>query len=269
MIVDSPPPRDVARAPQASPSPSDVRRDDVHRDMVGIFGDPGPASQAPTPRTIEIPVTGMTTPIARRARRSGKGPLLAAVAGLLIGMAGAGGFYLGRMDDRPTLRPASAPATGVISNPFEDAAETDSGPNATTGATVTQAPTLATRRSEIEKPVEAKNATEVTKPPQKTAAEDKPADKAVAAPECEGDQLERAWCMRHDILEADRRLRRAYAEAIQQGVERRFLVEHQRRWSRLRNLASRDPNGVLEGYGELAGDLERLSIHGRAADRIR
>jgi hypothetical protein len=242
---------------------------EIRKDMTDIFGDPGPAAAAATPRTMEVPVKGSTIPSAPVARRrTGVGPLLAAAtAGLLTGMAAIGGFLLSDPRGRPI--PASTPATGVAENPFERAVERHVVPPK---AKVTVAPAppatkVADRAEPPRQPAKSETtARSETRKPRPAA--DQPGDATASTAACAGDRLERAWCMRPDILEADRRLRHAYAEAIRQGVERRFLVEHQRRWARLRNLASRDPRGVLEGYGELARDLDRLSIHGRAANRV-
>lgn len=241
---------------------------DIRNDMTDIFGDPGPVATIATPRTRAVPVEGSTVPSAPPLRRrAGAGPLLAAATGgLLLGMASIGGFYL---VDRSRPVPAPAPATGVAETPFEQgAARGDPLRKAKAKAGPAAAPETVARpdtpRQESGPDKRAAGNT-ATRP----VAEDRPDDATASPRACEGDRLERAWCMRPDILEADRHLRLAYAEAIRQGVERRFLVEHQRRWARLRNLAARDPQGVLEGYGELARDLERLSVHGRVANRVR
>ncbi|WP_016746536.1 alpha-ketoglutarate decarboxylase [Rhizorhabdus wittichii] len=257
MIVDSAPPPDPVRQP-----PSRLLLADVRNDMAAIFGTAEAADAAP-PRTIEIAVKGSATPLpATGRRRVAAGPLLAAAtAGLLIGVAGVGGLRFADLRDRAPL----APATGVAANPFERPIPATPAPQLVK-PTVTTTPSPSS--SDDRKVAREERSTDA---PPRPAAEKKDgkAEKAASAPGgCEGDRLERAWCMRPDILAADRRLRRAYAEAIHQGVERRFLVEHQRHWTRLRNRAARDPQGVLEGYAELAGDLERLSIHGRAANRI-
>lgn len=272
MIVESPSPAELARPDAGRDPPPRLLFADVRRDMSDIFGDPGAAVRAATPRTREIAVAGATAlpagPIRRRTR---KVPLLAtALAGLLIGMAAMGGFHLTELRERIAPLATTAPATGVAENPFEAPVATPAAPSTAVvprSLVTAPKPVEATQPAKKPTPEEAAEATEAKPAPTEPATQSDEAPQAAAA--CEGDRLERAWCMRHDILEADRRLRGAYAEAIRQGVERKFLVTHQRRWTRLRNLAAQDPNGVLEGYAELAGDLERLSIHGRAADRIR
>src|SRR5450432_1276698 len=62
-----------------------------------------------------------------------------------------------------------------------------------------------------------------------------------------------------DLLLADRRLRRAYARAIDAGVPRPVLVSYRDRWADLRHDASWRPDRVAAGYGAMAGDLTRLS----------
>lgn len=268
MIVDNP------REPEAvREQPARLLLADVRQDMAGIFSAAGPSTASPIPRMIEVPLAAAIGPRAPMGRRrTALTPILAAAtAGLLIGMAAMGSLHLTELRDRLVPMATSAPATSVTENPFEKSAGTSPAPLPTRPVTVATAGAKATPPTveptnaaesimEAEKPAEAKAPTPI-------ADKDEPADSA--ASDCAGDRLERAWCMRPDILEADRRLRLAYAEAIRQGVERRFLIQHQRRWTRLRTLAPRDPDGVLEGYADLAGALERLSVNGRAADRIR
>lgn len=275
MIVESAPP-DPVRRPPACPSLADVRSD-----MATLFGT-HEASDAPPPRTIEIAVNGSAAPFGPATRRRRiAGPLLAAAtAGLLIGVAGVGGLRFADLGNGTPVSPPRAPATSVAENPFEQSPPPAA--PATPPVTAVTAPRPST--SEVRKPAHTERLasanipkiTRVTKvaasPRHAAGKKSRTAGKAAktvsTSAGCGGDRLEQAWCMRPDILAADRRLRGAYAEAIHQGVERRYLVEHQRRWTRLRKLAARDPKGVLEGYGELAGDLERLSTYGRAADRV-
>lgn len=268
MIVESPS-SELTRPEGGRDTSARLPLADIRRDMTGIFGDPGPTLPTVTPRTKEIAVAGAAlVPIGPRRRRMATVPLLAmATAGLLVGMATMGGLQLADLRERIAPLTTIAPATGVTENPFE-----------TTMAAPSPAPAAAAIEPTVVTPAPVKSQPPAKPPAAAAITEAKPPNvepaaqtggPPQAAAECEGDRLERAWCMRHDILEADRRLRGAYAEAIRQGVERRFLVAHQRRWTRLRNLAAQDPSGVLEGYAELAGDLERLSIHGRAANRIR
>lgn len=272
MIVESPSPAELPRSDAGRDMPPRLLLADVRRDMTNIFGDPGPAVRTTMPRTREIAVAGaMPPPVGPVRRRASKVPLLAtAIAGLLIGMAAMGGLHLADLRERIAPLATTAPATGVSENPFETPMAAPAPPTATAmprSPVAAAKPAGADQPSVKPAPTQAVEATEPKPAPTEPAAQ--PDEAPQAAKTCEGDRLERAWCMRHDILEADRRLRGAYAEAIRQGVERKFLVAHQRRWTRLRNLAAQDPNGVLEGYAELAGDLERLSVHGRAANRIR
>jgi hypothetical protein len=62
-----------------------------------------------------------------------------------------------------------------------------------------------------------------------------------------------------DLMTADRRLRRAYAQAIDAGVPRHVLSDYRDRWEDLRHDASWRPERVASGYDAMAGDLTRLS----------
>jgi len=67
-----------------------------------------------------------------------------------------------------------------------------------------------------------------------------------------------------DLMLADRRLRRAYEQAIDAGVPRPVLASYRDRWADLRHDASWRPERVQQGYEAMAGDLTRLSAHRRA-----
>lgn len=64
-----------------------------------------------------------------------------------------------------------------------------------------------------------------------------------------------AWCMRPQLLEADRHLRSAYYYAARAGVDRRVLVAYRREWSRLRSRANSNPRLVTVGYRQMARQL--------------
>lgn len=68
--------------------------------------------------------------------------------------------------------------------------------------------------------------------------------------------LDLARCMRPQVLDADQRLRDAYQDAVQAGVDRRVLVTYRRQWSKLRGRANSDPRGVTTGYRQIARQLD-------------
>lgn len=261
MIAEKPPGHGMRPEPA-----SRIWLADVRADMDAIFGSaPDPTDQVAWRTTIVRPLDANHPFLRAPSRRSRTMASVACtVAGLLIGLSAAGGLHLGDSSGGSALRPIVPPMAGVASNPFE--AEP-----ATTPVKAKQALATASGPPRSNAPMKGGEQAMLAKAstlPAPLIEHPREARPVRLASNCEGDRLERARCLRPDILDADRRLRRAYAEAIRQGVERPFLVEHQRRWARLRKQAIRDPDDVLEGYGELAGALERLSIHGRAANRV-
>jgi hypothetical protein len=71
-------------------------------------------------------------------------------------------------------------------------------------------------------------------------------------------------CAYPAVLDADRRLRSAYAEATRAGVPRDVLVDYRQRWTSLRRLGPDEPNRIIRGYGALERDLERMAHLERA-----
>lgn len=67
-----------------------------------------------------------------------------------------------------------------------------------------------------------------------------------------------------DLLSADRRLRRAYIQAVSAGVPQPVLVEYRDRWADLRDEATWRPDRVAIGYNAMASDLTRMSDWRRA-----
>ena len=269
MIIESASPTgtsSVAVAPQR------ILLADVREDMAAIFGD-GDALHAATPHRAQPIRKVGAIQIPGSAWRGAAGPIAcAALGGLLLGMAAIG---VPGLINRTTAPPRVAqPAITVTENPFESVAVTrpallhrmPQAPPAAPSATV--AGRLAAARVAPAMPTSTADERAPSKPAARSTETRASANPAPKGSQCEGDRLERHWCMRHDILEADRSLRLAYADAIAEGVERRYLVAHQRRWTRLRDRATRDPDAVLAGYRELAEDLRRLAINGRRRDRI-
>ncbi|KRB86217.1 hypothetical protein ASE00_05670 [Sphingomonas sp. Root710] len=253
----------ASRKPSAQPRLADVRRD-----MAAIFGENAITGHAGPQRTR--PLRKAEPPPLPPARRNLKpAPLLAAgLAGLIVGMAAIGTPRL--IGHAAPDTSATAPATTVAASPFEDATPPAAAAPAAAAPSAEQAAPSPTTLTPVKRPDPVRLAKvdrpeEPAKPPEKRMVSAEPASLGA---QCEGDRLERHWCLRHDILKADRMLRLAYANAIREGVERRFLVAHQRRWTQLRDRASSDPDGVVAGYRELAEDLERLSVNGRRRDRI-
>ena len=75
----------------------------------------------------------------------------------------------------------------------------------------------------------------------------------------------RGACDYEDVLNADARLRRAYASAADAGVARPVLVGYRDEWASLRQRAPRQPGQVVTRYGEMARDLERYADSPRMA----
>ena len=248
-------------------TPQRILLADVRSDIAAIFGAPhgGGMTAAPLTTGRRALRSGARVPAATRKASAAPVALAAGMAGLLAGMAVIGAHPLLDRIDGPAASTQHGTPLAVTESPFEKA-----GPAAAEKrAPPAPAPAAELTTVKAAQPVELTAVTEpVRTNPVKAAEAPGKAAQPESPTQCEGDRLERQWCMRHDILEADRRLRRAYAAAIHEGVERRFLVAHQQRWTRLRSRASTDPEGVLEGYGELAAALERLSVNGRRRDRI-
>jgi uncharacterized protein YecT (DUF1311 family) len=74
----------------------------------------------------------------------------------------------------------------------------------------------------------------------------------------------RARCAYPEVMAADRRLRRAYAQATRAGVERARLVSYRNRWASLRHRADDQPTRVIAAYGDMAQDLSRLAREARS-----
>jgi uncharacterized protein YecT (DUF1311 family) len=96
----------------------------------------------------------------------------------------------------------------------------------------------------------------------KAKAEARPARTADRCERLRGD--DRARCAYPQVLEADRRLRRAYASATRAGVERGRLVSYRNRWASLRHRADDQPARVIAAYGDMARDLNRLARQARS-----
>ena len=77
-------------------------------------------------------------------------------------------------------------------------------------------------------------------------------------------RVDLAWCMRPQIVNADRQLRNAYHDAARAGVDRRVLVSYRNQWSRLRRRAISDPRRVAIGYRQMAQQLDAARSSRRA-----
>nr|WP_089218744.1 hypothetical protein [Sphingomonas laterariae] len=101
------------------------------------------------------------------------------------------------------------------------------------------------------------------------ASPSQPAPVAVAAapaqPRCEGMTANReAWCLRPAVLEADKDLRAAYANAINIGVARSTLSSYRKRWAKLRKQSSDEPRHLIGSYRAMTEELALLSTQARA-----
>jgi hypothetical protein len=74
----------------------------------------------------------------------------------------------------------------------------------------------------------------------------------------------RARCSYPAVLAADRRLRRAYADATRAGVSNGRLESYRNRWASLRHRADDQPARVIRAYGDMARDLNRLAASARS-----
>ena len=87
-----------------------------------------------------------------------------------------------------------------------------------------------------------------------------PARSAALEYGCDGDSgYERAQCEHQTVMRADRRLRRAYANARNSGVSSQVLARYNSRWSNLLDDAEASPRQVASGYLAMANKLDRLT----------
>jgi hypothetical protein len=68
-----------------------------------------------------------------------------------------------------------------------------------------------------------------------------------------------ARCAHPAVLDADRQLRRAYADATRAGVSRPALVAYRNRWASLRSRAGSEPDRLIHEYAGMASDLDRMA----------
>lgn len=68
------------------------------------------------------------------------------------------------------------------------------------------------------------------------------------------------------VMEADARLRRAYAAARDAGVSSTVMADYHARWEKLRHRAPREPRLVAARYDAMASDLNRMAAR-HEADR--
>ncbi|CAN7285366.1 hypothetical protein LJR225_001467 [Phenylobacterium sp. LjRoot225] len=68
------------------------------------------------------------------------------------------------------------------------------------------------------------------------------------------------------LIEADARLRKAYAAAIRADVPRGVVVDYRNEWERLRHRASDQPGMVATRYNDMAGELKRMAARRQVAD---
>lgn len=263
MIIETDHHADFPTAAASHEPPAQPMLSDVRRDMAAIFGESAIAGRAGAQRAMPFRKADAPAPPSARRRMKPAPLLVAALGGVILGMAAIGTPRLIGHD--APARPAAPPATTVAASPFEGTASPDAGPPSVSPARASSSVSKSAARTE---PVRLAKTEKLEKPEKPAEERRASAQQASRGAQCEGDRLERHWCLRHDILKADRMLRLAYANAIREGVERRFLVAHQRRWTQLRDRASSDPDGVVAGYRELAEDLDRLSVNGRRRDRI-
>jgi len=66
-------------------------------------------------------------------------------------------------------------------------------------------------------------------------------------------------CGHEDVMEADARLRRAYAAAVDAGAPRSVIAGYRKEWANLRHRAPDHPRLVVWRYSAMASDLERYA----------
>lgn len=114
-----------------------------------------------------------------------------------------------------------------------------------------------------------------TSAPARKASARKPAkdastrsDARVAPAKCRdlrGGALER--CAYPAVMDADRRLRKAYSRARRAGVPRSELVAYRERWAGLRDRSEDAPSRLIHRYEAMADDLTRLAERARERRR--
>jgi hypothetical protein len=66
-------------------------------------------------------------------------------------------------------------------------------------------------------------------------------------------------------MQADARLRQAYAAAIRAEAPRSVVVDYRNEWEQLRQRAPDQPGLVTARYNEMAGELRRMAVRRQAA----
>ncbi|GEM_PF-1711061 len=231
--------------------------------MQQIFGDAlfgAPAATPPPARTPDavVPLIGET---GERWPRWLIGMAVTAAAGVLL-LSGA--VWMMR-DPAPAAATAQPTATPAAPRAIAISAQAPA-PVALTGPVAQAAPSPApkagaSRPAATRKPptVPAKAAVAEPAPPAPRAiAVATPSVPAVPPlPRCDGLQRKAlAHCMYPRILAADQRLRDAFGAAARAGVDTRSLRDYRQRWTRLSKRADSDPDRVVVGYRELAGELD-------------
>jgi hypothetical protein len=67
------------------------------------------------------------------------------------------------------------------------------------------------------------------------------------------------------LMQADARLRQAYAAAIRAEAPRSVVVDYRNEWEQLRQRAPDQPGLVTARYNEMAGELRRMAVRRQAA----
>lgn len=246
-------------SPRADPAPRpDASR--VSADMEGIFGGARPEGAGEAPRGPDGIVPIIPYRARPRRKQSWKTPVWAAGVVLLI-LSGAAWLALSSQRSgpgptggaaiaeavapiRPTRTRAPAAGTGpVAQSATPDAAAKPAGTEADAGA-----PPAATAPT-----------------PRRPAAR---VSRSQAVASCNGlSRLERSRCMRPQIIDADMELRRVYARATRAGVSPRMLNSYNRRWSRLLEKSTSDPDEVMRKLRDMARKLEAERL-AQAGDRL-
>ncbi|UAK23330.1 hypothetical protein [Sphingomonas nostoxanthinifaciens] len=73
-------------------------------------------------------------------------------------------------------------------------------------------------------------------------------------------------CLRRSELDAHERLRSAYLAAADAGVSNRDLAGYRRAWIRMTRTWSHEPARLIEGYGQLADELDGVAQEVRSGE---
>lgn len=225
----------------------------VFQDMAAIFADRGRADGVER----RAPNISPFHPAARRSRRR---PVVIAIGLTLIGAAAAGSMMVFRAGNAPPVRTVDAmPAM----QPSPVAAPVSLPPNIAPVQVHDRIVVAERGAASVRREAKRSRLARAERVPHPVAARHNPRSARLVSAErvggCEGTVgIDRARCMYPQILETDKALRAAYADAANAGATGRALSPIRNRWARLRRRALVDPDRVADGYRQMAVELRGL-----------